>query len=741
MRIDALRSYVFLVLPLALAVAGCGGGSKNSSTGSGGLKISPGTSTVDTNCTGCTNGSGQASSGQQFAATMNGSAATVNWSISPQNVGSIDSTGQYTPPSYLTSDSQTVTVTATLASNSSATASATVTITPGFLQPLSPENAAVGPGGKVTITGTIAEAGGTTGINYVVSSSPTGSGSQQGLSAAPCSRSANTFTTCSVTYTQSGSISGTTATYVVGIVGTSNSKDSTEVLLNAAGVNSNPATHEAQLPTPVPMGSSGGNNKDYDSSGGEVKDCCGGTLGALVKGSSHDYVLSNNHVLARSDQAANGEDIVQPGLVDENCDPTKGALVGTLTGWLPLSSSSTNADAAIAQITSAVDPSGAILELGGLVNGKLQAAPPGTSSTAGKGETPTVGMTVAKSGRTTGLTCANIAAVNLSVQVDYFKDCAETQSYMTKTYQNQIEITGNQFSDAGDSGSLVVDTGNSEPVGLFFAGGVDQSGKSQAVASPAPDVLNELDAGSMTSATGPYTFVGGADHAVSCLNYGSGTVAAAQARTLSGPQIAQTETALDAARQIVNPRQGVLGVASGKSSDEPGTPAVVVYVSPGAAAQVPATVGGVRTVVVPATASAVATGSAPMANFEAGAIPSVSAATLNHAIAIKEGTAASLMKQNPAFFGVGVGQSYDDPTQAALVIFVDRNHVPATLPATISGLRTRYIVMSRLHVTQAWASPIPTRSRCALQTARRAADAPARLDLKTLSKPRPLNLQ
>src|SRR6185437_7092819 len=169
------------------------------------------------------------------------------------------------------------------------------------------------------------------------------------------------------------------------------------------------------------------------------------------------------------------------------------------------------------------------------------------------------------------------------------------------------------------------DTSNSEPVGLFFAGGVDQTGNSQAVASPAPDVLNELDGGSMTSANGPYTFVGTQDHAVSCLNYGSGTVDAAQARTLSGPQIAQTETALDAARQIVNPRQGILGVASGKSSDEPGTPAVGVYVSPGAAAQVPATISGVRTMVVSTTASAVAIGSAPLANFEAGEIPSVSA--------------------------------------------------------------------------------------------------------------------
>ena len=67
-------------------------------------------------------------------------------------------------------------------------------------------------------------------------------------------------------------------------------------------------------------------------------------------------------------------------------------------------------------------------------------------------------MIVAKSGRTTGLTCASISAINADVQVSYFKDCAETEPYLTKTYTNQIGITGNQFSDAGDSGSLVVDT-------------------------------------------------------------------------------------------------------------------------------------------------------------------------------------------------------------------------------------------------------------------------------------------
>jgi hypothetical protein len=61
---------------------------------------------------------------------------------------------------------------------------------------------------------------------------------------------------------------------------------------------------------------------------------------------------------------------------------------------------------------------------------------------------------------------------------------------------------------------------------------------------------------------------------------------------------------------------------------------------------------------------------------------------------------------------VGVGQSLDNPKEAALVIFVDRQQVPAQLPATIDGLRVRYIIMDRLHVTRAYATGLQSRSRC-----------------------------
>ena len=269
-----------------------------------------------------------------------------------------------------------------------------MTVTPGFLQPLTPENVALGSGGTVTITGYIAEAGGSTGINYAVSSTSTGSSGGQGsVGSSICVRSTSAFTYCTVTYTAPGTVSSTASTYVVATIGTSSSKEAAEVLLNTAGISSNPATHQAQLPTPILLGSSGGNNNDYDTKGNQIVDCCGGTLGSLIQNSSGtQYLLSCNHVLARSDQASTGEMIIQPGLIDNNCTPNgegSGTTpVGVLTAWLPLSSSSTNVDAAIAQVDSgAVNTSGEIQELGALQgNGTLAAAPPGISSTGGKGE-------------------------------------------------------------------------------------------------------------------------------------------------------------------------------------------------------------------------------------------------------------------------------------------------------------------------------------------------------------------
>jgi hypothetical protein len=709
-----------------LVLAGCGGGTSISANtaANGTFSINPGQAAIDTNCVGCNAKSSSGGAVEQFSATLtSGTAAGVTWSTSAggdtnSGRGTINATtGQYTPPSYLTANSVQVTVTAKLNSDPSVMASTVVTITPGFLQPLTPENAALGANGTLTVTGFIAEAGGTTGISWNLANTATGTTGGLGTLGTPtCVRAGSTFTHCSVTYTAPATVASTSSTHVVATVGTSSSKSAATILLNTAGVSSNPAAHQIiQKTSPVLLGSSGGNNNDYDQTNGQITNCCGGTLGSLIKDSANkQYILSNNHVLARSDQATVGDTIVQPALIDDNCDPFGHAgaaisAVGTLTGFLSLKSASTNADAAIAAVNSgAVDPSGAILELGELQGGTLTAAPPGVSSSAGKGQNAALSMSVAKSGRTTGLTCATVSAVNLDVSVDYYTDCAESKHYLTKTYTNQIAVTGNQFNDAGDSGALIVNTANAEPVGLFFAGGVDTSGVSVGIANPAPDLLNELGTMSGTS----YTFVGTTDHAVSCLNYGNGTANAAQSTLLTMAQTTQAEQAMNQARMLVSNSAGILGVATGKSSDHPGQPAVILYVDQTMNVKAPATVNGVRTQVIPTTASAVAFGVAPETPQEAAVPAMLAAPVLNDAIAAKNLIAPNLMQQNAAYFAVGVGQSLDDPKEAALVIYVDRRNVPAQLPATINGMRTRYVIMDRLHVTRSYATPLQSRSRC-----------------------------
>src|SRR5215471_9128320 len=65
-------------------------------------------------------------------------------------------------------------------------------------------------------------------------------------------------------------------------------------------------------------------NDNYGVSGGNINDisrafCCSGTLGSLLAVGTKKYILSNNHVLALQDQAAVGEDVSQPGLIDNGC--------------------------------------------------------------------------------------------------------------------------------------------------------------------------------------------------------------------------------------------------------------------------------------------------------------------------------------------------------------------------------------------------------------------------------------
>jgi hypothetical protein len=709
-------------IPLLAAMIGCGNSMPRASCTNGPVTMSPCSVSGDNNT--------------QTKFKVAG-ADKVKWSVlggDPQaGPGTIDSNGLYTPPSYLSGDTAVTHIQATDENDPSSTVEASIQITPGFLQPLSPENGALPANGSLQISGTLAEVGDGA-IHWFLSSTADGRNSLDSnygtLSGETCSTGSTQYTSCKITYTAPAKLPAATASvYVIAEAKQGVSKTYMHLLLNNAGINSSAATNQMVQDGAVALGSSGSNNADFDLFTNSkdqqyVGDCCGGTLGGLVQDSDgNKYVLSNNHVLAQSDEATIGSTIVQPGLIDGNCTPfgeTASIVrpIASLSGYVPLSSNTTNVDAAIARINAgAVDTTGNILELGSVgTNGTLSPAPPA----AGSGEaitTSNVGsLMVVKSGRTTGLTCSSIEAIGVSVEVRYYRDCAETKFYLTKTYTNQIIIRGNSFSDSGDSGALILDAANAQPVGLFYAGGSDKRGNGFGVANPIGDVLTEL--GSQTGLNTNFSIVGGSPHPVACLNYDTTMTNMTPSEALEQNEWLRGKDAVSAAQDLVNRNNGILGIAIGKSADNPGEAAVIVYVDKTRTnVQVPQTVHGVRTVVIATDADNLANDTVPRSlTITPGLdLPSL---TLDAALQIEDNHLKEILS-DPAFFGVGVTQSYDNPNEAALLVFVDQKLTPKSLPPIVGGLRMRYAFMDRLHVTRSKQEILPHPSSCSIRALQR----------------------
>jgi hypothetical protein len=237
-------------------------------------------------------------------------------------------------------------------------------------------------------------------------------------------------------------------------------------------------SHTAKQTPPIQLGTSGGWR--YDLANGY---CCGGTLGSLVKIGGTQYILSNYHVLnadivsgGNNRVATDRDPIVQPGLIDVNCNADNAQNVGTLAGSASLPGS--NVDAAIAKVTPGmVRTDGAILEIGTI-----------SASTAAAA----LNQAVKKSGRTTGLTRSKVSGLNATVSVTYDNECAGGAAF-TKTFKGQIVIAnkGSKFLNSGDSGSLMVEDMATNPraVGLLFAGS-----STAAIANPIDEVLAFLGA-------------------------------------------------------------------------------------------------------------------------------------------------------------------------------------------------------------------------------------------------------
>jgi len=464
-------------------------------------------------------------------------------------------------------------------------------------------------------------------------------------------------------------------------------------------VASNPNQQAQNIP--IKLGTSGGNAKDSSVQGNLIY-CCSGTLGSLLQRNGTYYILSNNHVLARSDTASIGDAIIQPGLIDANCSTAGTTTVGDLSQFVNLEAPGTNVDAAIAQIVSGtVDTSGDILSLGATATGSTP--DPGPPH-GGNGIAASVGEAVAKSGRSSSLTCSTVGAIDIATSVSYQKGC-NTGSSFTVTYTGQVAVTGGAFSTAGDSGSLIVDQNTADPVALLY-GGSD----TDTVGNPVADVLSALK-----DKQGNFPkFVGSAStHRVLGCTLAASAVKTAQAQAaISAAQITQAQRARDlhAPELLANPYIQAIGV--GASIDRLGEAAVVLVTNPGQIpTPLPDELEGVGTRIVQATSEGphgifemeAAGRIAPV--VDALAVNTISKEELSRAKAVHTAHVNGLMKQ-PGVQGVGITSSADAPGEAALMIFVVRGVPRNPIPAVIDGLRTRVRESSRFTAGQREAETI-----------------------------------
>jgi hypothetical protein len=453
---------------------------------------------------------------------------------------------------------------------------------------------------------------------------------------------------------------------------------------------------------PVELGSSGGNSHDFiNNTSKNTITCCGGTLGSLVTRGGVQYILSDNHILARSDGASVGDAIIQPGLIDTATCTTAGTTtVANLSQFSNLQAKPTpNIDAAIAQvIAGSVDPAGNIIYLGATTDANgvpVPGAPQGGTGIPASGVA--VGRAVAKSGRSTGLTCSTIEATNISTIVSYTVNCDGTGTPFSVTYANQIGVIGGDFSGEGDSGSLIVTQDTASPLALLYAGS-----DTDTVGNPVADVLNFF--GNNT------VFVGGAAHQV----VGCSLPTAPQSAKTVVPssvasQVIQNATATrdrHAPELLGYPEVQAVGV--GQSYDNPKEAAILFFVTQGESrTNLPTQVDGVRTRIIeqPLFAKRGAISAEDSAMLEKSVatpqlVYSVSDAEMARAKVVHTAHVEALMKQ-AGVQGVGIGSSVDSPGEAVLMIFTIRGVPQDPIPAVIDGVRTRVRESSRFRAGSA----------------------------------------
>lgn len=226
-----------------------------------------------------------------------------------------------------------------------------------------------------------------------------------------------------------------------------------------------------------------------------------GTFGAVVRDNKtgQKLILSNNHVLANSNDAEIGDKIIQPGSYDGG--NTINDVIGTLYRFVPIDFG----EGGIPTCPIAKGVAGGLNLLASLIGSghRLEVIKPQQNENfvdaalalpnfdgdiideivdvglvRGVYSDPFLGQAVKKSGRTTELTFGSILVTNAVVQVSY-------GAGKVAVFSDQL-IAG-PMSQGGDSGSLVL-TEENEALGLLFAGS-DQT----TIFNPISQVMELLD--------------------------------------------------------------------------------------------------------------------------------------------------------------------------------------------------------------------------------------------------------
>ncbi|WP_066634266.1 hypothetical protein [Desulfolucanica intricata] len=228
-----------------------------------------------------------------------------------------------------------------------------------------------------------------------------------------------------------------------------------------------------------------------------------GTFGAVVKDkkTGEKLILSNNHVLAnatngKDGRAKIGDPILQPGPYDGG---TMSDKIGTLYRYIPMIKTEEQTQCPVAQnmartinhflhifkpnynmrfykrdnTSNIVDCALCKPDRSNLISPEIYEIGELTGI-----EQVTPGMSIQKSGRTSGLTKGKVNAIGVTIQV-------EVSEKETGWFQDQV--VGDIISRPGDSGSLIVNE-NNKAVGLLFA-----ASDKFTIFNRIENVLNKLD--------------------------------------------------------------------------------------------------------------------------------------------------------------------------------------------------------------------------------------------------------